>query len=422
MKIAVIGGGSTYTPELLGGLVERAAELDLTELVLHDVRADRLVPVGGFCRRMAAARGAAFTLRETYDLVDAVSGAGFVIVQIRVGGQEARHEDILMGLRHGLIGQETTGVGGMAKALRTIPEVLKLARVVKEHAPDAWIVNFTNPSGIVTEALLRFGGVRTVGLCNIPMETRMELAAALHVPPETVDLDYVGLNHLAWVRRVLVGGVDHLPAVLEVLASGHGPKNIPEMEYDPEFLRALGALPSPYLRYFYATDTMLAELRANPLTRAQEVMAIEAELLAYYADPANVEPPPGLSKRGGAWYSRAAVELMGALLQQEPALHVVNVTNAGALPGLPDDAVVEVPAWVSRAGVTPRPVGDVRPELLGLVQQVKAYERLTIEAAVTGRKDRALLALVANPLVPGVQVARDVLRALELRGLPVPVA
>lgn len=417
MKITVIGGGSTYTPELLGGLVAWEAELGLTELVLHDVRADRLTPVAGFCRRMAAARGAGFAIRDTMALDEAVDGAAFVIVQIRVGGQEARHEDILMGLRHGLIGQETTGVGGMAKALRTIPEMLAVARAVRERAPDAWIVNFTNPSGIVTEAVARHGGMRVVGLCNIPMETKMELAGALGVPAASIDLDYVGLNHLAWVRRVLVDGVDRLPDVIDRLASGHGPQNIPELDYGPTFLRALGALPSPYLRYFYARDEMLAELQAKPQTRAQEVMAIERELLAIYADPSVSDPPESLSKRGGAWYSRAAVELMRALLADEPTIHVVNVPNRGAVPLLPDDAVVEVPARVSRAGVVPRPVGDVAPELLGLMQQVKAYERLTIEAAVTGRRDRALLALVANPLVPGVRVAEAVLHDIVGRGM-----
>ena len=417
MKIAVIGGGSTYTPELLGGLVEHAAELGLDELVLHDIRDDRLGPVSGFCQRMAAHAGAPFRVRATKELDVALDGAGFVILQLRVGGQEARHEDIRMGLRHGLIGQETTGVGGMAKALRTIPVVLEIARRLRHRSPDAWLVNFTNPSGIVTEALHRHAGVPVVGLCNIPMDTKMELAAALGVESERVVLDYVGLNHLSWVRRVLVDGVDRLPEVLEVLAAGGGPKNVPEMDYGPQFLPALGALPSPYLRYFYATDEMLAEIRNAPKTRAQEVMALEDEMLAYYAVEAHHTPPDSLSKRGGAWYSRAAVELMRALNRAEPTVHIVNTANRGAIVGVPDDASVELPAEVSRDGVRPLPVGEIRPEMRGLLHQVKAYEELTVEAAVTGRRDRALLALVAHPLVPTLRVAEAVLKDMEGRGL-----
>ncbi len=417
MKIAVIGGGSTYTPELLGGLIAREEELGLRELVLEDIRADRLEPVGAFCRRMAKRAGAGFAITSTMDFDEAVRGADFVILQIRVGGQEARHEDILMGLRHGLIGQETTGVGGMAKALRTIPVVLEMERRIRVLAPGAWIINFTNPSGIITETLLRHGETPVIGLCNIPMETRVELAAALGVAVERVDLDYVGLNHLAWVRRVLVDGVDRLPEVIEVLASGGGPKNVPEMQYPPEFLRALGAIPSPYLRYFYATKHMFEEIRKKPKTRAQEVMEIEAELLDFYADESNDVAPKMLSERGGAWYSHAAVEVLLALRGNAPSLQVVNVANKGAVPHLPDDASVEVSAFLSRSGVVPRPVGDVAPEMLGLIQQVKAYERATIEAGVTGRQDRALMALQANPLVPDVETALGVLKELVARGI-----
>lgn len=416
MKIAVIGGGSTYTPELLGGLITHAQALGLDNVTLMDVDPDRLGVLSAFCRRMVQAAGAPFQVGATQDVGEALDGAGFVLLQLRVGGQQGRHEDILMGLKHGLIGQETTGVGGMAKALRTIPVVLDIARQVRERAPDAWVVNFTNPSGIITEALHRHGGVRVAGLCNIPMETKVELAAALGVSPAQVDLDYVGLNHLAWVRRVLVDGKDRLPEVLEHLASGAGPRNIPELDYDPEFLRSLGALPSPYLRYFYATETMLTEIRRKPKTRAQEVMEIEEELLRFYADESHDAPPPMLSERGGAWYSHAAVGVMLALLGDEPETHVVNVANGGAVPDLPEDAVVEVPAQVSRAGLVPRPSGPVRDELLGLMRVVKAYERLTIEAAVQQDAGRALQALVTHPLVPNVQTALHVLGDLRQRG------
>lgn len=418
MKIAVIGGGSTYTPELLHGLLERATELGLAQVVLHDLRPDRLEPVVGFCQRMARHMGRDVSVDATTELDEALDGATFVVNQIRVGGQEGRHEDIRMGLDLGLVGQETTGVGGFAKALRSIPASLDLARRMDARCPDAWMLNFTNPSGMVTEALLNHGRDRVVGLCNVPIEMHMEIAGVLDRPVEEVSLDWVGLNHLGWCRRVLVDGEDVLPAMIDQIDRGvAGPANLPELRYPEGFLRALGMIPSSYVRFFYATEEMRSILEAKKQTRAEEVMALEAELQSLYADPAQVELPELLSERGGAWYSRLAVDIVGALSSDEPSVHIVNTLSRGAVEGMPDDASVEIPCTISRDGVTPRDCGPVEEEIAGLMRHVKAYERLAVEAAVTGSRDKAYLALVANPLVPDVKAARQALDRLVDRGL-----
>lgn len=416
MKLTVIGGGSTYTPELLEGLIARHGDFPLTDVVLMDIDPARLEPVAGFCGRMVARGGAPFRLTHTTDLRAAVRGATFVVNQIRVGGNEARHEDILLGLRHGLIGQETTGVGGFAKALRTVPQVLEITRAVEAEAPDAWVVNFANPSGLVTEALVRYANVRTVGLCNVPIDMRMQVAAHLGQPVEQVETTYLGLNHLGWVRRIRVAGQDVTGAVMEALEGLSGPANIPEIAYPPGFLKALGAIPSPYLRYFYATDDMFAEIQAKPRTRAQEVLELEKRLFAVYRDPSEDTKPALLGERGGAWYSRVAVDVMVALTRPEAWLDVVNTANRGVIPELPADCVIEASAAIRQGAIDPLPQPALEPDKLAIVQAVKAYERLTIAAALEGRHDKALLALVAHPLVPTVAKAAAVLDDLIARG------
>ena len=410
MKITVIGGGSSYTPELIAGLIEHCVSLGLSQVVLHDPNPERLNPVTGFCGRMARRAGSALRIASTESLDAALEGADFVVTQIRVGGQQARHEDICMGLGHGLIGQETTGVGGLAKALRTLPAMLEIARAIEARCPDAWLLNFTNPSGIVTEALLRHSRVRTVGLCNVPIEMHIDIARVLDRPRPEVSLDWVGLNHLGWVRKIWVDQRDRLPEMLERIEEGvSGPANLPEIDYPPGFLRALGMIPSSYVRFFYAPDEMLREIRAAPRTRAQEVLDIEAQLFAFYADPQNDRAPDLLSKRGGAWYSRLAVEIIEALMSQVPSVHIVNTTNRGAIDDLPCDAVVEVPCRISGQGIEPVACSPVEESILGLIRHVKAYERLAIEAAMTRSRDKTYQALVAHPLVPTARVARAVL-------------
>ncbi|MBK7975634.1 MAG: 6-phospho-beta-glucosidase [Deltaproteobacteria bacterium] len=399
MKIAVIGGGSTYTPELLDGLIERRVALGLGAVVLHDIDASRLEAVSGFCERMAAHRGAPALVRSTLDRGDALDGADFVINQVRVGGQQARHADIQLCLEFDLIGQETTGMGGFAKALRTIPVTLDLCRAMERVCPNAWLLNFTNPSGLVTEAILDHGHPKAIGLCNVPMDAKMALATHLAVEPRQIDLDYVGLNHLSWLRRVTVEGRDVTSAVLDALAGGT-PANLPDLIDPPHLVRAVGGFPLYYLRFFYHRQAMLAGLKAAPRSRAQEVMEIEERLLAIYRDSSRHEKPDALSERGGAYYSVVAVELVEAIALDLGNEQVVNVRNEGAIPNVEPKAVVEIPSRIGRTRVIPRPTTPLSPAQLGLLQAVKSYEQLTIQASVERSRDAAIAAMLVHPLGP----------------------
>ena len=409
MKIAVVGGGSTYTPELIEGFARRAEQLPIDELVLHDIAADRLEVVGGLARRILARQAFPGRLVTTTSLDDAVDGAAAVLVQLRVGGQRARLVDETLPGRFGLLGQETTGPGGFAKALRTVPVVLGIAELVAKRAhQDAWIIDFTNPVGIVTRALLD-DGHRALGLCNVAIGFQRRLAARFGVPADRVRLDHAGLNHLSWIRRVLVDGTDRLPEVLasdDALAALAG-----ETEMPPELLRTLRAIPSYYLRYFYCTDAV-AQAQRLGRQRAEEVLEIERSLLDLYADPALDHKPDLLDQRGGAYYSEAAAALVASLLTGDGAHHYVNLRNNGTITGLPDEAVVEVPALVDVEGAHPMPVAPLAPEQLGLVHAVTAYEVLTIEAARSGDRRTALRALLAHPLVRQWQLAEPLLDAI----------
>ncbi len=407
VKIAVIGGGSTYTPELVQGIADRAASLPVDELVLHDIDDERLSIVAGLAGRILRRQGWPGRLVATTERADALDGAAFVLVQLRIGGQAARLTDETLPHRFGCIGQETTGPGGFAKALRTVPVVLELAEEVRRRsAPDAWIVDFTNPVGIVSQALLD-AGHRAIGLCNVAIGLQRRLAARFGVAPERVELEHVGLNHLTWIRAVRVDGVDRLPGLLaddpQALAD--------EVETSVELLRALGAIPSYYLRYYYATTEVLAEQLAGG-TRAEDVMAIERELLELYRDPTLDRKPALLEQRGGAFYSEAAAQLIASLHAGTGDVQVVDIRNDGALPDLPDEAVVEVPARIDRAGAHPLAQTRLAPEIRGLVQAAKAYEELAVRAALEGDRRAAYLALLANPLVPDAPTAAGLLDAI----------
>lgn len=420
MKLAIIGGGSTYTPELFEGLISRGREIGLTEVILHDIDQDRLEPVAGFCSRMAVKSDAPFRTEWTMDPDRAITDASFVITQIRVGGQQARLRDETIPLESGLIGQETTGAGGFAKALRTIPEILKIADKVHRLAPGAKIINFTNPSGIITETLLRHGGVEAVGLCNIPMEMKIEAANAVGVDQSRVELDYIGLNHLGWIRRILVDGNDIMPLVLEQFQGGTVPANIPELNFGRAFYRALGMIPSPYLQYFYATGPMIEKCR-NEKSRALVVMELEEQLFEIYRDPAEHEKPELLSKRGGAWYSRAAIDVIAALQSSTPTRHVVNMKNSDdsgrpIIAELPADSVIEAPAMINSEGVRGLAAEPLPEEIIGMIRHLKSYERLTIEAAVGQSARKALMALINNPLVAHVDLAEKILDKLIANG------
>jgi len=405
VKVAVVGGGSTYTPELVEGFVTRTDRLPIDELVLLDVDPERLAVVGALAERMVRAAGWAGTVRLTDRATEALEGANFVIVQLRVGGNQARFLDETIPLRFGFIGQETTGPGGFAKALRTVPVVLELAeRTAEVGAPDAWVVDFTNPTGLVTQALLDQGH-RACGLCNVAIGVQRDLAGHLQVEPARVRLDHVGLNHLSWVRAVSVDGVDRLPDLL-----AEGSEELTEAA-PIELVRALGAIPSSYLRYYYRTSEVLEHQRSHR-TRAEEVLEIEAGLLELYRDPALDTKPKLLEERGGAWYSDAAAALVASLHSGTGDEQVVNVLNEGAIPNVPPGDVVELTCRVDRAGAFAQPTDPLAPEMLGLVQHAKAYERLTIEAALTGSRDTALKALLTNPLVGDVDRAAPMLEAL----------
>ena len=396
LKIAVIGGGSTYTPELIEGFIRYFDEVPVAQISLMDISTDRLKIVGDLVARMLGKLP--IELVRTTNRQDAITGAHFVVSQIRVGGLAARALDERIPIQHNVLGQETTGPGGFAKALRTIPVMLDIARDVGRYAPDAWLINFTNPAGLVVEAILRHTETKTIGLCNVPINMQLGVAQLLNVPPERVELRYFGLNHLSWAR-VLVDGRD---VTREVLESGWGNRS---GSIDPVFLKTLGLLPNYYLRYYAHPDRVLREQLAADETRAEYLQRVERELLELYADDNLKEKPKLLETRGGANYSTAAVQLIRAIAQDRREVHIVNVRNGHSIPELPSDSVVEVPAVVGRSGAHPLTSGSLPPTIRGLAVTVKAYEELTIEAAVTGDDDLARMALFTHPLVPSWDAA-----------------
>ena len=407
MKVAVIGAGSTYTPELVSGLARERDRLAIAELVLHDIAPGRRDVVGALAGRMLERQGFGGRLTITGELERALDGADFVLVQIRVGGQAARLADETVPLPCGCIGQETTGAGGFAKALRTVPVVLEIAgEVARRAAPGAWIVDFTNPVGIVTRALLD-AGHRAVGLCNVAIGFQRVMARMLGVAPERLVVDQVGLNHLTWVRAARLDGED----VLGELLAAHGDELADDVGLPRRLLDELGAVPSYYLRYFYAHDRVLAEQR-DGVPRAARVAEIERELLELYRDPALAEKPALLEQRGGAFYSEAATGLVASLVDGAGDVHVVDVRNGGTLAGLADDDVVELPARVGRDGPVALEQPPLAPELLGLVQHVAAYERLAAEAAVSGDPVVARKALLAHPLIGQHEIVDELLARL----------
>jgi 6-phospho-beta-glucosidase len=418
MKITVIGGGSTYTPELINGFLARTAQLPVKELWLMDVDPQRLHIVGGFAQRMVAAHGAPFKVVLTDNQREAVRDAAYVCTQLRVGMMEARRNDEYLGLRHGLIGQETTGVGGMAKALRTIPVLLSIAQDMREVArPGGLLVNFTNPSGLVTEALFRYAPeVPAVGVCNAPFNMKMTTLQRLEkmtgqsIDPARGELNTLGLNHLTWHRGFTLDGEDVWPRVLEDYLNEL--RAAAEPEYDPHLIEALRAIPNYYLEYFYTPDRKLAEQKKWPPSRAEQVLEIEASLLRQYAEPDRTEPPADLLKRGGAYYSTVATQLLNAHYNDLGETHVANVRHNGAVPGWPIEWVLELPCKVDRTGVQPLPTEPLPPVSFGLLAQIKMYELLTVEAAVHGDRNAAYQALLAHPLGPQGDQVQTVLEDL----------
>jgi 6-phospho-beta-glucosidase len=415
MKVAVIGAGSTYTPELVNGFLDRVHEFPLTELWLMDIDQQRLNIVGGFAQRMVQSKGTPFSVILSTDQREAIAGSQYVITQLRVGQMPARREDEYLGQRHALIGQETTGVGGMAKALRTIPVILQIANDLQELAePGALLVNFTNPAGLVTQALHQYApGIRFVGVCNAPITAKMGILDSIEqetgekIDPSRAELDTLGLNHLSWHRGLSIDGEEVWPRVMENLISEA--LNDPHAEWDANTIEALQMLPNYYLAYYYYTDRKLAEQDNWPPSRAEQVMEVEKDLLRMYADPELLEPPEDLMKRGGAYYSTVATQLLNAHYNDLDETHIVNIANNGAVVDWPADWVLELPAKVNKSDLHPLPAEPLPPECFGLISQVKAFELLTVEASVHGDRRAAYQALLAHPLGPAADKVQEVL-------------
>jgi 6-phospho-beta-glucosidase len=408
MKLAVIGAGSTYTPELVSGLMRERERIAIDQLVLHDIDSERLAVVGGMAQRMLERQGFSGRLELTGELDIALDGADAILLQIRVGGQAARLHDETTPALCGCIGQETTGAGGLAKAMRTVPVVLEIAQRTRElAADDVWIVDFTNPVGIVTRALLDEGH-RAIGLCNVAINFQRQIASHLEVAPDRVLVDQVGLNHLTWIRSVWLDGRDVLADVLD----GFGDHLAQEIGLPRQLLDDLGAIPSYYLRYFYAERAVIEKQR-HEQPRAAVVAEIEQGLLDLYRDPRVDTKPELLEQRGGAFYSEAATQLLAALFSDSGETLVVDTRNNGVLAGLAADDVVELPASVDASGATPLPQRPLSPELLGLVQHVAAYERIAAQAARSGDHDLARMALMTNPLVREYALAGELLGQLR---------
>ncbi|MCX6442751.1 MAG: 6-phospho-beta-glucosidase [Actinobacteria bacterium] len=421
MKIAVIGGGSTYTPELIDGILQRHERLPVSVIHLIDIDLSRLSIIAAFAKRMIQAAGRDISIEFSTDIRQGIRDSTFVVSQFRVGSQKARHRDELLGRKYGLVGQETVGVGGFAKALRTIPVALSIAQVIQEEAPNAMLLNFTNPAGLITQALKTHApAVKSIGLCNVPWNTRIEVAGALKVTSDSIEFDYVGLNHLSWIRGVRVDGIDRST---EAIAAFRGltvnkatPGDSPAwVQHTIEYLQAI---PNYYLLYYYEEKAWI-DYQSNTPTRASEVMKIEDTLLEKFADESLVTKPAELMERGGAYYSDSAAELMADIHNDAGTVHIVNTLNNGAIPGFPDDAVMEIPAVISKSGAQAVKASSMREDIDALVRSVKDFELLTIDAAVTGNEQSALLALLANPIGPDSSQVRDLWRDLrtENKGL-----
>lgn len=420
LKIVTIGGGSSYTPELIEGFIKRYEELPVSEIWLVDVTEgeEKLNIVGHLAKRMVEKSGYPIDIHLTLDRKKALKDADFVTTQFRVGLLDARKKDEEIPMNHGVIGQETNGPGGLFKGLRTIPVILEICEEMEEWCPNAWLVDFTNPAGMVTEAVLRYSNIdKVVGLCNIPVGTQMKVANVLDVgdEPERIRIDFAGLNHMVFGLNVYLDGHKVTNEVIEKLAypeHSMSTKNIEHLDWVPEFAEALGVLPCPYHRYYYKSDEMLqSELKdfREKGTRANVVKELEKDLFELYQDEHLDIKPPQLEQRGGAYYSDAACSLINSIYNDKRDIQAVNTKNRGAIPSIPSDSAVEISSVITKDGPVPLTLGDLPVSVRGLVQQIKSFERVSSEAAVTGDYHTALLAMTINPLVPGDRIAKTLL-------------
>ena len=417
LKIATIGGGSSYTPELIEGFIKRYETLPVKDIYLVDIDAgmEKLNIVTALAKRMADKAGIDLQIHATTDRAEALKNADFVTTQFRVGLLDARIRDERIPLRYGRIGQETTGAGGFAKALRSIPVILDICKDMEELCPQAWLINFANPSGILTEAVLNHTAVKAIGLCNCPINMINDMAEKFACPVEDVFCDFVGINHLIWAKRVLVHGQDVTMEAIHKICSDSAKEimaNIPEIHYDPVFLKSLGMVPVSYLKYYYMQPEMLAECIKDAETkgcRGEVIKKVEKELFDLYKNPELDQKPPQLASRGGARYSDAACSLIDSIYNNKKDIQTVNVLNCGTNADLPYDAVIERNCVIDADGAHPLHIGHTPLAIRGLLQNVKAYEQLTIEAAIYGDYNKALQALTIHPLVNSASTARSIL-------------
>lgn len=404
LKIAIIGSGSTYTPELIEGIIKRKDALPLSEIALMDIDERKLEIVGTLCERMIQAANVPCRVVRTQNLDEALTGADFVLTQIRVGKLPARVLDEKIPLKHGLIGQETCGIGGFFKAMRTIPVMLHIAERIQALCPDAWLINFSNPAGIITEALLNHSEVKALGLCNVPYNMFKSIRESLSLPQ--ADIAYIGLNHLSWITAIEHGGKDYLRTALDMGLNSETMKNIPTSGFSKELIRQVGAIPSPYLEYYYFKEKKLKLLEGSEATRGEKCIQIEEDLLRIYSDSELHTKPELLSSRGGANYSEVAISLVDAIYNDKQEVHVVNLLNRGALDFMEDSDAVEVGAVIGKDGAKPVKFdGFGNRHIIDYMRMVKAYERETVAAAVHGDEDAAMRALVMNPLVGDYETA-----------------
>ncbi|MGG7178171.1 6-phospho-beta-glucosidase [Clostridium paraputrificum] len=422
LKITVIGGGSSYTPELINGFLIRKDELSVKEIVLVDIEEgmEKVSIVSKLAERMVKKAGLNTKISVSLNRKEALIGSDFVVTQFRVGGLEARAKDERFPLKYNVIGQETCGPGGFAKALRTIPVVLDICKDIEDVCPDAWLINFTNPSGMVTEAVKKYSNVKCIGLCNVPIHMKMDFAKALGVEPEELFVEFVGLNHLVWAKNVWLNGKDITQKVIDAMTDKEvlSMKNIPAIAWDRDYLKTIGMIPSPYHRYYLMTEDMVSEEKEvasenGKGTRAEVVKAVENRLFEIYTDDNLDTKPKELENRGGAYYSDAAVSLISAIHNNKKEVHTVNIPNNGIIKALPDDCIIETNAIIDNTGATSLALKTPLVEdAVGLIHSVKSYEIATVDAAVNGNKERALIALVNNPLIPSIDIAKKLLEEL----------
>lgn len=391
-KLAIVGAGSSYTPELLEELAHRKDSIQAKEIMLYDIDPKRLQIMEGFCKRYAKHLGLATVITATDDLDQALYGADFVDTQIRVGGNKQRVKDEKIPLKYGLVGQETTGAGGMMKAFRTIPVMLELAKKMEELSPQGWIINYTNPTGLVTEAVTKYSKANIAGFCSGGIFPKMWAKEALGIDYHRVQYNFVGLNHLNFMSNITIDGRPVTEDEFEAIA-----KQNSSVELD--IIKLLGVIPSPYLQWYYQTDEKIQKIKSDGYTRGEEVMELEKQIYAAYGDEKQVTKPAVLAKRGGGGYSEVAMNFVNAVHNNIDTEMVVNVPNKGAIKFLPDDAVVEISCLVNKRGMAPLNVTEVPNMCWGIISAVKNYEQLAVEAAVEGDVRKMKLALLAHPLV-----------------------